>query len=104
METTKKITLATVKSFVKKNRENLFINVRSSFDGMVDGLAYYQDGFTQATKEDGNLEHTLGICGAWFVGQSRDYFQSFTDGNFEGIKVHNACGSFIIALKVSSVS
>ena len=33
-----KITKATVKSFIKKNIDDMYINVRSSFDGMTDGL------------------------------------------------------------------
>jgi hypothetical protein len=98
-KTAKKITLATVKSFIKKNRKSLMINVKSSFDGMVDGLAYYNNGFREATEEKVNNVNTFGIDGAWFVGFSRDYFRPYNDGTFEGIEVYNSCGKFILATK-----
>jgi hypothetical protein len=97
--TTKKITLATVRSFIKKNSENLFINVKSSFDGMTDCCESRNDGFTKAIATDEHREHQLGVSGAWFVGCSRDYFDAYEDATFTGIKVFNSCGSFILAIK-----
>jgi hypothetical protein len=40
----------------------------------------------------------MGIKGAWFVGQSRDYFDAFENDNFIGYKVYNSCGSFYLAI------
>lgn len=107
MKTTK-ITKATVKSFVKKNFDNLYINVTSSFDGMIDGCRSQHDGFTKVkssvklftvfSSNDCN-EHTLGIAGAWFVGQSRDYFRPYNENGFTGIEVYNCCGKFVLAVK-----
>lgn len=97
----KKITLATVKSFVNNNKSKLYIDVRSSFDGMVDGLRYEDEGFTpvQETERQVNLKHTLGISGAWFVGSSRDYFSKFENDKYDGIEVINSCGKFILVVK-----
>ena len=94
-----KITLATVKSFVKKNRESLFIDVRSKFDGMIDGIRHENEGFGKAGKTEENIDYTLGVSGAWFVGRSRDYFEQFENEKFIGIKVFNSCGSFILAVE-----
>jgi len=94
-----KTTKSTIKSFIRKNADNLFINVRSSFDGMIDGCAYYNDGFKKASKDSHNERNTLGVAGAWFVGQSRDYFQSYNESGFTGYSVSNCCGHFIIAVK-----
>lgn len=99
--TTKKITLATVKSFVKKNADQLYIDVRRKFDGMIDGERTIDDGFSKAAISDLSNEHTLGVSGAWFVGSSRDYFNAYDDENYTGIKVYNCCGSFILAIKKS---
>ncbi len=98
---TKKITLATVKSFVKKNRESLLINLKSRFDGMTDGVEMVKGGFIKAEATERNPDHTLGINRAWFVGQSRDYFRFYESiaENMIGIEVSNACGSFVIAIK-----
>lgn len=96
--TVRKITLATIKSFVKKNEGNLWINVKSSFDGMTDCVESLHRGFKQATKGD-HYENSLGIQGAWFVGQSRDYFKEYHDPIFDGFEVYNSCGSFILATK-----
>jgi hypothetical protein len=97
--TTKKITLATIKSFIKKNSEILFISKDSSFSGMDDcvmpsGVA----GFKIATKTDRNIDNTLGIDGAWIVKGSRDYFSKFENEDFIGFDVYNCCGSFKIAI------
>lgn len=96
----KKITLATVKSFIRKT-ENLYINQRSRFDGMVDGImANENPGFDKALPTDAHKSYTHGVHGAWFVGQSRDYFTAYDDGTFQGIAVSNCCGSFILATKI----
>lgn len=97
----KKITLATVKSFIKKNKESLLINVKSRFDGMTDGVEQVEGGFVKAVETTNHSENTLGIAGAWFVGQSRDYFRFFENigGDMIGIDVSNSCGRFVIAIK-----
>ncbi len=100
----KKITRATIKSFI--NREikngNLYINNKSSFDGMVDCVMPVEGGFrkvTECTRHDNAKQYTLGINGAWFVGQSRDHFTPWADDNFIGYEVYNCCGQFILAMK-----
>ena len=97
---TKKITRATFKSFVKKNRENLHISCISSFNGMTDGVDYVEnEQFIPVVSSTVNEHHTLGINGVWLVGQSRDLFSHYKKDGFEGIEVYNSCGSFIVAVK-----
>ncbi len=96
----KKITLATVKSFIKKNSESIYVKLDSSFDGMIDGLNWNKDAsFIKSEIDLHHPKHTLGIKGAWFVGSSRDYFYNFENENFLGIKVSNSCGQFYLAIK-----
>jgi len=92
-----KITLATVKSFIRKNEGNLLINVKSSFDGMTDCCEPVSGGFQKAEKDHDCADHSLGIQGAWFVKSSRDYFKPYSDNEFQGIEVSNCCGHFILA-------
>lgn len=96
-----KATRATVKSFIRNNFENLFINVRSSFDGMTDCCEEQRGGFQRAVKEEDEFysNHTLGVRGAWFVGQSRDYITPFNENGFIGFSICNACGRFILAIR-----
>jgi hypothetical protein len=95
----KKITLATVKSFIRKN-PNLYINCKSSFDGMVDCVMPNDNqGFEPIKPSDRNSSNTLGIEGAWFVLGGGDRFYPHEDDNFEGIEVYNCCGSFILATR-----
>lgn len=120
---TKKITKTTFKSFIKKNAGKLFVQTKSYFDGMVDGCEYvpskdrhfvplekdsvresdYQYGLEQGRTREEVEEHffnnknTLGYKGIWLVNGSRDHFNAFDDGEFEGIEVYNCCGSFVIA-------
>jgi hypothetical protein len=98
--TTKKITMASVKSFVKKNFNGLYIKLDGSFDGMIDGIDWKKDSqFVKADLDTQHYEHTLGIKGAWFVGRSNDFFTKIENESFEGIKVSNSCGYFTIAIK-----
>jgi hypothetical protein len=94
----KKITMATVKSFIKNNFSNLCIRTESHFNGMTDGVDYIKGAqFESVIHSTNNINNTLGVSGAWFVGSSRDYFNN---GEFEGVEVYNACGSFVIAIKI----
>ncbi len=95
-----KTTLATIKSFVKKNDGRLFIKCKSSFDGMVDCVMPTGDGaFHAALKADAHHDANLGIQGAWFVRGSRDWFTPYEDEQFTGYDVSNCCGSFTLAVK-----
>lgn len=96
---TKKITMATVKSFVNKNRTNLFIKKESAFSGMSDMVDFIAGAkFEKAVNETINQGNTLGISGAWFVGQSNDYLTYFENADLVGIEVYNSCGSFTLAI------
>lgn len=96
----KKITLATVKSFIRKN-PNLYINCKSKFDGMVDCVMPCNNQGFEPIEPDprGFCRNTLDIKGAWFVLGGGDRFYPHEDDNFEGIEVYNCCGSFILATR-----
>jgi hypothetical protein len=101
-----KITLATFKSFVRKNRSELFIKVRGSFDGMTDGVEFDSNATFKPAKDSlgGCPENDLGIGGVWLVKGSRDYFKAFEGEGFYGIEVSNCCGYFTVAIKVESAT
>lgn len=94
-----KITKATLKSFINKNRDKLFIREKSSYCGMIDGLEYSNEGFKKAEQSERQEKYSLGVKGVWLVGGSRNSFSSYNDENFSGIEVYNCCGSFIVAIK-----
>lgn len=92
-----KITLTTIKSFIKKNPK-LYIKCKSSFDGMTDCVQSIADAaFVEVQPTDKFLYNTLGVHGAWFVKGSRDYFREFETDTLTGYEVSNCCGSFILA-------
>lgn len=97
-----KITLATFKSFVKNNRAKLLIKHYSSFNGMSDCVEHVKDEFKPAKSKENPTEYkdnyTLGVCGVWLVGGSRDYFTKFENDKLTGIEVSNSCGSYIVAI------
>lgn len=101
MNTEKKITLATFKKFVNANRANLFIKVKSSFDGMQDMVDYAKNPEFKpvAAPLYAHSTNDLGIGGVWLVGSSGDRFTAFNEGGFSGISVYNCCGSFVVAVK-----
>lgn len=98
-ESKNKITMATFKSLVKKNN-NLHIKVLSSFDGMTDCVNSVKDDFTPIKKSKYDTKENLGISGVWLVGGSRDSFSPYFDGAYDGVKVYNCCGCFILAEKI----
>ena len=95
----KKITRATLKSFIRKNQGRLFLCVRSQYDAMTDGRESVNGGFVPAVPTDRWMTNSLGITGVWMVGNSRDYFSIHSDDEMEGISVSNCCGSFILAVR-----
>jgi len=97
-EKKKKITRATFKKFVRENKDLLFVEVHSTFDGMVDGVVAVNDTAIKVTinEEEQDDLHTLGIKGVWLVGHSDDYFSEVNDTLFKGISVMNSCGWFTV--------
>ena len=90
----KKITMATLKSFVRKS-EQLFVSTENSFDGMVDCVMPNTDrGIYPVSKEN-----AIGINGVWCVGSSRDSFEYCEEGEYFGIRVFNCCGSAMLLTK-----
>jgi hypothetical protein len=99
---TRRITKATIKSFIKKNKNNLYLKVKRVFDGMIDGERDVKDDFSLVEVKDNQsntFENTLGINGVWLVGSSRDGFRFYEDDFFKGFYCFNCCGSFILAIK-----
>ena len=94
-----KPTRATLKSFIHRNLDRLFINVKSEFDNMTDGCRSRTDGFKPASKTDAHPAHMYGIKGVWCVGSGQDHITPYDDDNgFRGYKVSNSCGAFIVAI------
>ncbi|MBU3958935.1 MAG: hypothetical protein KKE91_03650, partial [Candidatus Omnitrophica bacterium] len=74
-----KITRATLKKFIKDHKDNLYIEVKTSFDGMIDCISEVKGDFTPVKQAENPSNYNLGIQGLWLVGQSRDYFTKFED-------------------------
>jgi hypothetical protein len=83
----KKITLTTLKSFIKKNSE-LYVSVQSQFDSMVDGVRPINLPIKQVTKNN-----AIGIDGVWVTDGSKNYFSFAENEIYFGIKVSNCCGT-----------
>lgn len=98
---TKKITLATLKAFIRKNRDALLIMVSSSFDGMTDCVEQnMQATFVPAQQaRPGCEENTLGVAGVWCVLGSRDRIRPYAKDGITGFEVYNCCGSFTVGVR-----
>jgi hypothetical protein len=86
--------MATIKSFINKNSDNLFVKKISSFDGMTDCVQSVKDDFKKVTKEN-----ALGLKGVYIVGSSSDHITNFENDDFIGFEIYNCCGEGIIAIK-----
>lgn len=97
--TTKKITLTTVKSFIKKNEGKLFLKCESSFSGMSDMVEFDANAqFKPVTKTENNLKITLGVDGLFIAG-NWNLYNHFENDQFVGIEIYNCCGTDILAIK-----
>lgn len=95
-----KITLATLKSFAKRNKGGLFVKETSKFDGMSDMVEQNRDPqWRPTTITDETNYYRTGIQGIYTVGDSRDYFEIYEDEEYFGIEVYNCCGNSILAVK-----
>lgn len=94
----KKITIATVKSFIKNNKENLLINVKSRFDGQTDCVEDRGNGFQKIKQIDRFHNNTQGINGVWFTPSTRNWCEAYEDNLYQGFRVDNCCGCFIVAI------
>lgn len=96
-----KITLSTIKKFIRENKDKLYINHQSSFDGMIDGTRY--NDHPEWIKASVNMDEIegprLGVQGAWFVKSSRDYFKPVERDGFTGYSVSNCCANFYLGVK-----
>lgn len=91
----KKVTMATVKSFIRKNLNNLVVYSHSSFSGMTDGLESVNKSFkVDPKKYNKENKNSLGLDGIWFVG-GNDYIRVLPNG----YHIFNCCGSFDIVLE-----
>jgi len=99
LKATKKITMATLKSFAKRNADKLFVKNLSRFNGMSDCVEQVEDDFskTEVSEEYGFFR--TGIQGIYTVGSGRDYFSRFENEKYYGIEVFNSCGSSILAVE-----
>ena len=108
--TAKKITVATVKSFIKKNRTALLVQTKTAFDGMQDGVRecnnrefipaqcreYYCNETFKYVPVPSENKHSMGIIGVWFTG--RDRCSAFETETHRGFEVYNCCGNWMVAV------
>ena len=87
---TQKITMATLKSFIKNN-DNLFVEGISSFSGMTDCVEMNRTELIPVSKDK-----AIGHSGVYCVGHSRDYFRFQENEKYFGIEVYNSCGCGIL--------
>ena len=93
-----KITKATFKSFIKKNKKTLQVWIQAEFDGMTDCVQSIRGSFEPMQDSEEWPEHNLGIKGIWLVNGGRDYFSKFEENGMVGIKYFNSCGRGIVAI------
>lgn len=93
-----KPTVATLKSFVRKNEGKLVLAILSEFNGMIDGIEQCSGIFKPAVRASETHDHNLGYVGAWLVGRSRDRISEYESPTVIGYRVYNCCGEWIIGI------
>ena len=99
LKSTKKITLATLKSFARRNNDRLYCKSLSDFNGMTDCVEHVNGDFKRTQITDEINYYRSGIQGVYTVGSSDDYFHIYEDESFFGITIFNCCGSSILAVR-----
>ena len=90
LKSKKKITLATLKSFINGSNE-LYVKHHSSFNGMTDMVENIESELIAIDKENA-ISHK----GVWCVGKSDDRFTFSETLTMYGINVYNCVGSSTI--------
>lgn len=99
-----KITRTTVKAFIRRHRDHLYIRVDSRIDSYDDcKRAISGASFKVATVSNLADETTLGVEGAWFLGRG-DLFESFKRDGYEGFEVFNSLCSFVLAVRLENIA
>lgn len=104
LKQTPKITLATLKSFARRNADKIYYKELSRFDGMSDMVEnndnpeWKKSEIIPMNTKNSNYYYRSGILGIYTVG-CRDYFELYEDDTYFGIEVWNSCGSSILAVK-----
>lgn len=99
LKLTPKITLATLKTFARRNKDHLYCKAVSDFNGMVDMVEQVNGEWIKTAITDNTGYFRTGIQGIYTVGSSRDYFTLYEDEVFIGITVSNSCGKNILVVK-----
>jgi hypothetical protein len=100
--TNKKPTLATVKAFMRRNADNLYVQNLGDYNGMYDAFEYYRGDRpfrSVAGLYNPNKPKDFGI-GVWFVsGAGRNAVRPYSYDGYEGYSVSNCCSDFVVAVK-----
>ena len=86
----KKITVATLKAFMRKNPDFIVVE-KYSFDGMIDGTSS-----AQAGVKNWGFDKTIDFV---LVRSSGNYLQFVEKSGYYGINVYNCCGNYDILVK-----
>jgi hypothetical protein len=96
---TKKITKATIKSFINQNKGKLFIRTDSHFDSMCDCVMAKQNAaFVPIVEAEGDLG--LGFAAHWCEG--RTWTKAFESASHQGYEISNCVGSYVLATDKST--
>lgn len=95
-----KITKAQLKSIIIHNIDNIYIKVKSDFNGYTDCVEAVEDSFNKVNPDKINLKekNTYGINGLWLAdgaGDNRIYYNTAKNE----IYIYNCCGSQIIKIQ-----
>jgi len=85
----KKITKATIKSFLRKNQGKVYCQTLSYFDGQIDGTTYCKESEWKLTDK----------ADAAMIDIMRNYFSPYEDKDYIGYNVYNCCGNYNIAIR-----
>ena len=91
----KKFTKSSLKSFIKTNKDNLYIKIQSSFNWMIDCVENKENPeLIKIDPEtiDFSKQNSFWINWLWLVPWSRNSFWI----NWKEIEIYNCCGSCIL--------
>jgi hypothetical protein len=99
---TKNPTLATVKAFMKKNADRLFVQNQGDYNKQTKSFEYYSEPRpwrSVAGLYNPNSPNDFGI-GVWFARGEDNSVRPYSDADvFEGFAVTNCYSAFVVAVK-----
>lgn len=97
MNTQKKITKATIKSFIRKNKDEIMVLHTNRFDAYCDGVRPVSEPFERVEFRIENGKEVPSYLSVP-LDIRHNIFKPYNKNGMIGFEVYNCCGTYVVAI------